>query len=215
LLIIGALLAAIPCFLLSGILFGVWADPMDWDDGNWIRFGVGLMLLEFILLHSGAFMAVVLGIKQSLSKRLMVFFGFVLLYGLMIWGVSLALDNSGLMWIFIAVVAGRLTTAFFNREIGIGAILARSTIGIVCYLFVVFATVFVPVPEWGITPQVLEQVYPDRGSGVWEDEPQRAIVGAAVYFLLMGLAELLLLGPNWLGVGMQPPRPRKSQGSES
>ena len=53
---------------------------------------------------------------------------------------------------------------------------------------------FNDVPEMGITRQLLDEVYPDRGDGgVWNRYPERAIVGAAVYFALMGLAELTVL----------------------
>ena len=38
--------------------------------------------------------------------------------------------------------------------------------------------------------------YPDRGGGLWELDPERAIAMAAVYFLLIGLNELLILGPR-------------------
>jgi hypothetical protein len=201
---LGAALAAAPVLIFSWMLFGVWADPMARDGGSWVRFGVGVMLLEFILLHSGAFMGAIISGKFAMKKRLLACTGLLLFYGLMAWGFAASTDSPALLWIFAAVVTGRILTAVFNRQDGIKYMLGRSAIGIVCYLLVAFGSVLLPIPEWGITSSVVELAYPDRGGGIWELEPQRAIAAAAVYFLLMGLAELFLLGPNWAGIGDKP-----------
>lgn len=62
---VAAIVATVPCFYLSWVLVNVWREPMAWSDGNWVRLGVDLLLLEFILLHSGAFMVGVLGQHQN------------------------------------------------------------------------------------------------------------------------------------------------------
>ena len=36
----------------------------------------------------------------------------------------------------------------------------------------------------------MREVYPNRGGGIWEQHPERAIAGAIIYFGLMGLFEL-------------------------
>jgi len=51
------LITAIPCFTLAATLLLTWIEPMSIDDGHWVRFGVGIMVLEFVLVHSGAFVA--------------------------------------------------------------------------------------------------------------------------------------------------------------
>lgn len=192
---IGALFASLPCLYLSWVLFSVWADPLSRDGGSWVRFGVGLMVLEFVLLHSGAFMAVLMKGDIGWKKRGGGLLGMAAFYGLMAWGFSAATDSPGLLWIFAAVVAGRIVTAFTNREAGFQYMMARSAIGVFLYLVITFGTVFIPIPEWGITNDVVSAVYPDRGTGVWEQHPERAVAGAAVYFLLMGLVELFILAP--------------------
>jgi hypothetical protein len=73
---------------------------------------------------------------------------------------------------------------------------ARSGIGVLLYLLVASGAVFLPIPEPGITGTVLDEVYPDRGGGLWEKEPERAIEVAALYFLIIGLAEITVLRPS-------------------
>lgn len=187
-----AALAAAPCLYLSWALFGVWADPMARDEGSWVRFGVGLMVLEFILLHSGAFMASLFKTEVPLAKRRWGMLCLLLFYSLMTWAMAYSTDSPALMWIFAGVVAGRLFSAVVMGKGNFSSQVARSAIGVMLYLLIVAATIFIPIPEWGITPEVVAETYPGRGGGIWEQEPHRAVAGAAVYFLMIGLAELLI-----------------------
>ena len=50
-------LTAAPCFVLAATLILTWIDPMSVNQGKWVRFGVGIMVLEFVLVHSGAMMS--------------------------------------------------------------------------------------------------------------------------------------------------------------
>lgn len=196
LLWVGALAAALPCFYLSWVLFNVWREPMAWDDGNWVRLGVGLLLLEFILLHSGAFMAAIVGQTELAKHQTKMLLGLLAFYTLMVWAFSTSLEVPALLWIFATIVLGRSVSLVVNPTESRHGLMARSGIGVILYLLVVFGTVFLPIPELGINSTVLNEVYPGRGSGVWEAEPERAIAGAAVYFLLIGLVEITILRPH-------------------
>ena len=54
---IEGIIVAIPCFALASTLMLTWIDPMSVDEGRWVRFGVGIMVLEFVLVHSGAMLS--------------------------------------------------------------------------------------------------------------------------------------------------------------
>ena len=193
---VAAIAASVPCFYLSWVLVNVWREPMAWDDGNWVRLGVGLLLLEFILLHSGAFMAGMLGQQQDIRKQLKGAIALLAFYSLMVWAFAKSLDTPVLLWIFAGIIFGRSLNLLLNPKDSKQASMARSGIGVILYLLVVFGTVFLPIPELGITGSVLSEVYPDRGGGLWEREPERAIAGAALYFFLIGLAEITVLRPS-------------------
>ncbi|MEM1411453.1 MAG: hypothetical protein AAGH19_03765 [Pseudomonadota bacterium] len=190
---LGAVLAAAPCLYLSWVLLGVWAEPMARDEGRWVRFGVGLLILEFVLLHSGVFMTAALKKSHTLIRRVGFIAGLLCFYGLMVWAFAESTDSPALLWIFGAVVAGRVLTAFTNGPKSEEAMMRRSAIGVMCYLAVVFGTVFIPIPAWGITPEEVDQLFPTRGGGLWEAQPDRAVAGAAVYFGLMAVLELTVL----------------------
>lgn len=193
---VAAIATTVPCFYLSWVLANVWHDPMAWNDGNWVRLGVGLLLLEFILLHSGAFMVGVLGQQQNSKQQFKVAATLLTFYTLVVWGFAMSLDTPALLWIFAGIILGRSLNLLLSPEDSKQALIARSGIGVLLYLLVVFGTVFLPIPELGITGLVLNEVYPDRGGGLWERQPERAIAGAALYFFLIGLAEITVLRPS-------------------
>lgn len=189
----GVLFSAIPFFYLSWTLLRVWHDPMSVDNGTWVPYGVGLLLIEFLLLHSSAFLGGIIASETTKEKRLQAIFGFFMLYGLMAWGMAMSIDPS-IMWVFIGVTIGRVATVFTLSDEGKQVMQKRAAFGTLWYILVVFATVFIPVPEWGITSSVVNEVYPNRGSGLWETNPERAIAGAAVYFFILGLLEIFVFG---------------------
>jgi hypothetical protein len=62
-------------------------------------------------------------------------------------------------------------------------------IGVFCYVMLVFVTVILPVPAFGITDDVVSR-QGFSGTGLWELEPQRVIVFGFLYFAAVGLAEM-------------------------
>ncbi len=195
---IGCLASAIPYFLLVVVLSRAWVDPMSVDDGVWVPLAVGLMALEFILLHSGVFMGVVAAKAQSAARRAGVFALLAGFYAIFAVVFSTVTGTWEVLKIFGFLMAGRFVTLIVASGEGKQELIARSGAGIAMYIPVVFLTVFVPFPELGVNAEVLREVYPNRGGGIWEQHPERAIAGAIIYFGLMGLFELKQLtgGPT-------------------
>jgi len=188
------LATAVPYFILTVTLLRVWRDPMSVADGTWVPFAVGLMVLEFIVLHSGAFMGALAVGDVPGRRKLLLFLGLVALYGIFALAFSLAVGSWAIMKVYGILMAGRFMTVMFAGPQDRTLLLLRSGVGAVVYLGAVFLTLFVPVPEGGIDHAVLEQVYPDRGGGVWERQPEVAIAAGVIYFTVLGLFELLLTG---------------------
>ncbi len=186
-----AVLAAVPSLVLAYLLVNVWLDPMAWSEGSWVPYGVGLLLMEFLILHSSVFIAVSAEGAGSLAGKLLRFAGLAALYGLMGLGFALATDSPSLLWVLIAIMGARFANAIRANIDHDSRFAQRAALGVVAYLGVAAFTIAVDVPPMGITQEVLDEVYPGRGGGLWEQEPERAIVGGAIYFALMGIAELV------------------------
>lgn len=186
----GALLAALPCFALATALVGAWIEPLAWDEGRFVPYGVGLFVLEFVVLHSGAFMAALARGDHPRLSRPGALVGLTIFYALVAWGITAGTGSMALPGLFGSIMLGRLLAFLIDGRAACEAMLARSALGIALYVLVAFATIAVPVPRLGVTPQLLERVYPQRGNGLWERHPERPLAGGALYFSLLGLAEL-------------------------
>lgn len=185
-----AVVASAPSLALAYILFNVWLDPMAWDNGGWVPYGVGLLLMEFLILHSNVFITHYTATHTRFSDKLKSFAGLLALYSLMGAGFALSTDSPTLLIMLVTIMISRFISALRADSVQDGTFPRRAALGIVAYLLITAGTVFIPIPEMGVTASVLQEVYPNRGGGLWERLPHRPIVGAEVYFSLMGIAEL-------------------------
>ena len=141
-------------------------------------------------------MAGILNQQQDTKNQVKISIGLLMFYSLMVWALAVSLDKPGAAFDFRRHHFGTLPQSATKLPRQQKAIVARSGIGVLLYLLVASGAVFLPIPEPGITGTVLDEVYPDRGGGLWEKEPERAIEVAALYFLIIGLAEITVLRPS-------------------
>ena len=65
--LISGFIGAVSCWWMAITLFRAWQTPMVVEEGRWVHLGVGIMVLEFILVHSGAMLPVTGFIVQVAS----------------------------------------------------------------------------------------------------------------------------------------------------
>lgn len=193
---------AVPSFAMGFKLLRVWRDPMSMDEGRWVRHGVGLFVMEFILLHAG----VMLGGAAAASGGgfdwgVLLLLGF---YALFAGAFAFAFRSSALFHSFLGVIGGRAIGSLLGISTESQALfLAHSLIGMMLYFFLVMTSVILPWPRLGITEAIAAEQRVPGSSGLWVDKPHRAIGPAAVYYLLLGLAEVALL--TWIDAGKVVP----------
>ena len=119
-------------------------------------------------------------------------------YALFALAIPLAFDSLEIALLMGALMTSRLHDIFSpagGRERAYGR--RRSIASALLFVLLAFATVALPIGPGGVTPELLEAVWPDRGDGLWEAEPQRALVMGLGYFLLLGLVELRPPASEW------------------
>lgn len=192
--VVMALSFAAPCFAMSRRLLAVWRDPMSVEEGRWVRLGVGVFVLEFILLHAGIMLGAFAAGASSFPARIGGVLGLSAFYALFAAAIAAGFRSRMLFTTFLWVVGGR----FVGMLVGISTedqalLLAHSLLAMAIYFPLVFASVFLPWPRLGITDAVAAQARVPGSSGLWVDQPHRAIGPATVYFFLLALAEVLLM----------------------
>jgi len=171
------------------------------DGGRYVSLGVGIIVLEFILVHSGIFMAgianrqspeaIAMGSLQKTELLLLVF------YTLFAVAFAYAFQSYELLMIYLCVMVGRTMGIVTQPENSSQEAITRSAMSAFFYLGAVFVTLFVPLPELGLSNSVLNEVYPNRGSGVWERKPEIALAAGILYFTALGIAELYMIKKHW------------------
>ena len=170
-------------------LYRTWVDPLAIENGAWVKFGVGLILLEFVFVHSSPFMGFIAGIAQR-GRRMAAFLGAAAFYGLFAAAMIFSVNEPRLAWVYFGVMAGRTWAGWADArdemDLMAGATWALS---VVMYLGCVFASVMVDWPHLGLPPELGSKILGSGGDGVWEAEPHRAIAAGAVYFAALALLE--------------------------
>jgi len=192
------LIGGLPLLFLSLTLFKVWLDPMSIDQGGWLRMAATLVVIEFLLLHSGGFMAAGGVICNSLWQRLAWFVLFALVYGGSIWAFAAWSDAAYVAWILSGVLISRLLTLVILRDKkGTIMMFQRSAVGTMILVLTALVC-FIPLPELGVTEALREATF-GAPEDLMSSDPQRFIAWGVLYFLLMALTEFYVGWrlPDW------------------
>jgi hypothetical protein len=191
----GGWAAAFGCWFAAACFLMAWWWPRILDDGRWVKFGVGVLIFEFLTIHATAMLTFGLRSK-GLAPRSWVWL--VALYAAIAAGAAAAFSSWVLLLSFAALLAGRVRALFRPDDPAtLVATHRRVAVSAALFLVLTFATVFVPMPAGGVDAALLAQVWPERGSGLWEQRPQQALALGFLYFLLLGAVEARPPGARW------------------
>lgn len=190
-----AVVSALPDFAMAAVYLVTWIDPHAFGD-RMVRHLLAVVLLEFIIIHSSAFMGVTAISDMPRWKKVKAVLGLGLMYSIFAGAFSLAFQSWWPITAFWALTLNRLLPIILNvvpseKE---KALIQHGWAGsAVMYLLFVFLTVLIPVPDFGITPDVVAEQDLASGSddpGIWQTQPERAIAFGFLYFTSIGLLEL-------------------------
>jgi hypothetical protein len=186
----GCLWSAGSCWFMSGLFLTAWWWPRQLENGAWVKLGVGILVLEFILIHSGAFFNQLMTQKAGWA-RTRTLLGLVLLYGVFGFAIAFAFRSWWLLGSFASVMGARIWSLFAGEDEMTRALSQRRVVAsAMLFLGLTFATILLPVPQGGINYKLLREVWPGHGRGIWENHPERALAMGTAYFFLLGLVEL-------------------------
>jgi hypothetical protein len=184
-----AITGGVPLLGLACGLVLVWLEPVTALGGDWLRAAVSMVLIEFLLLHSGAFMAAGPTIFPLRWQRLAWFLGFSAVYAISLISYARWCENDSVLWLLIGVVISRLLTlVVLHDQRGTILMLQRSAVGMIV-LIVTAVICFIPWPPLGITESMRYNAFGETGD-LLSTYPQRMIAWGVAYFTLMGLIEV-------------------------
>ena len=154
-----------------------------------LTFGV-MMGFEFILVHSGVFMAMA---PRWLSLTLL-----VPTYALFAWAMNSAVPGNAILWLYLGVTFTRMRFAFSNPSAEAkSANMLFSISAVITYfiLIIIFASSSESLPRFGITEAYLQSIgYNDLhdSGGIFIDLPNVPLAMGVVYFALLAVYEWVI-----------------------
>ena len=186
-----SLLNALPDFGLGLTFIAAWIAPGMF--GNEMVSNLLLvMMMEFVILHSSAFMGVVLLSGMKPRKKSISLVGIGLLYSSFVVAFSYVFGSWWPVIAFWGMIFNRLQGVLMKKPgpVNEKIILAKSwVVGMICYLGFVMVTSIVPLPAFGVTSNMITGVIGNAG-GSWVEEPQTVLAFGFLYFCTTAYSEL-------------------------
>lgn len=173
---------------LAYTYYRLWVLPTPEDAEQILTYSL-LMLFEFILIHSGVFMALF-----SKSRAALLFF--IVFYSGFAFALNRLAPNNTILITYMFVVFNRMKTAFYARTPAMKRnIMKYSAVVATLYFFLLIAFVFGEglIPALGVTEGFLSAIgYHSLTStgGMFIEEPRVPLALGVVYFSVLGLGEL-------------------------
>ena len=191
------LLAALPDAITSGVFLTAWIAP-EVAGPERIKNLLLTMLIEFIVVHSSGFYGGITAMDASRLKRALAMLGLGAFYMAFILAFSLTFGSTWPIWVFGWLLGSRFVhlwvapvedAAATTRTMQLWAVsIAADVLGAI-------ATVILPLPELGITPEVIDSLHLE-GSGEWIERPYTVLAFGALYFGIQAWAKYALSGSD-------------------
>jgi hypothetical protein len=186
-----------------------WVSPQTLGEKP-LRYLLLVMLIEFVIVHSSAFLGIVMYSDLLPGKKTLVVVGVGAFYTLFVGGFAMAFGEWWPVSAFWGLIVNRLANVLLGnvpegreREL----VMASWAVSAAAYVGCVFIASFLPLPRLGLTLDVVAgQDLP--GKGLWIDQPYRPVAAGFLYFAIQGVWNLL--GEQFLQPRATTPGPAKA-----
>jgi hypothetical protein len=187
------LLAALPDATTAAVYLTAWVAPSI-VGAEAVRNLMLTMLIEFVVMHSGAFYGGISSVaKIGRATRVLMLTGLTAFYMMFVFAFSLAFDSTWPIFAFLWLFLCRFFHVWMHPSQS-SEETARTTglwaASVATYIFGAFATVMLPLPALGITPEFIASMHLS-GGGEWIERPYTVIAFGLIYFSVQGFAKYL------------------------
>lgn len=190
------LIAALPDACSAGFFATTWIAPAVTGADSVARL-TQVMLMEFIVVHSSVFYALIAAAGAvSRGRRLVMLSGLTGIYSLFVLGFSLADHSSwplfAFAWLFISRFA-HVWTQPVQSDAETGGMVKLWAASVAAYVIGAIATTLLPLPRLGMTPAFVASLQLS-GGGEWVARPQTVLAFGALYFAIQAWTKYALAG---------------------
>lgn len=192
------LLAALPDAITASVFLTAWIAPAVAGPER-IKNLLLTMLIEFIVVHSSGFYGGIMAMSDaSRLKRALAMLGLGAFYMIFIFAFSLIFGSTWPIWAFLWLLGSRfvhLWVAPVEDAAATTRTMQLWAASVAAYVLGAIATVILPLPALGITPEVIESLHL-KGSGEWIERPYTVLAFGTLYFGIQAWAKYALSGSD-------------------
>jgi len=195
------LLAALPDVITAAVFLIAWVAPTRLGP-EYVRDLTLVMAIEFIVIHSSVFYAVIAGVNAKRSKRIAWLSGLSCLYLVFVFGFSIQYKSSwpifAFGWLFVSRFMHLWTSPVPSDVEGVRMVKLWA-VSVVAYLAGAFVTILVPLPPLGMTSQFVSSMLESTGAGWSSGETYTTLAYGLLYFSILAVAKFALSGSEGVG----------------
>jgi hypothetical protein len=196
--VVPRVLAALPDAITAAVFLIAWIAPSIPGPG-YVKNLMLTMLIEFIVMHSSAFYSgLAADSDDSRVKRTLWLLGLSAFYLGFVAAFAFAFDSTWPLFAFAWLFASRFVHLWAHpAESGAEAGRMMALWGASAFTYVIgaIATVVVPLPAFGITPDFIRSMHLP-GSGEWIERPYTVLAFGTLYFSVQAWVKYALSGAS-------------------
>ena len=199
-------LAALPDAISAAVFLIAWVAPARLGP-EYVRNLTLVMAMEFIVIHSSVFYAVIAGAAAGRGKRIAWLAGLSCLYLVFVFGFSIQYASTWPIFAFGWLLASRfvhLWTSPASSEVEGVRMVRLWAVSVVAYLFGAFTAILVPLPPLGMTSAFVSSMLESTGAGWSSGETYTTLAFGVLYFSILSVAKFALGGPDAARHGRAP-----------
>jgi len=190
------LLAALPDAMTAGVFLTAWVTPMRLGP-DYVRDLTLVVAMEFIVIHSSIFYAVIAGVEARRRTRVAWIVGLSSLYLVLVFGFAIQYHSSWPLFAFAWLFVSRFLHVWIiptSGDAGGARMVKLWAVSVVTYLAAGFAVNLIPLPSLGMNSAFVSLMRQSGGTGWSAGDTYRTLAFGFGYFSVLATAKFAMSG---------------------
>ena len=191
------LLAALPEAITAAVFLIAWVTPERLGPA-YVKDLTLVMAMEFIVIHSSIFYAVIAGVDIARGKRIAWLAGLSCMYLVFVFGFAVSYKSTWPIFAFAWLFASRFAHVWLSpvsSDVEAKRMVNMWAVSVVAYLFGAFTVNLVTIPNLGMTSAFESSMMESGGTGWNSGGAHTTLAFGLMYFCILALAKFAMSGP--------------------
>jgi len=197
LVLLQRLIAALPDAITAGVFLTAWLTPQRFGP-EYVRNLTLVMAMEFIVIHSSVFYAVIASIDIARGKRIKWLLALSSLYVVIVLGFALEYKSTwpfaAFGWLLVSRFLHLWTLPTGSREAEGKRMVQLWAVSVVAYLAGAFMSALVELPPLGMDSRFISSMMQSGGTGWSAGQAHGTLAFGLLYFSILALAKFAMGG---------------------